>query len=117
MHTWRLLFILAMFTAFSIPITAAPTPGLEASGLAHKVLSGPDDDGDLEISVKVTVRNTTESDVDAEVGVHAVDKEDFEVFDVRLSGKVKAGQTRVLSDTQFITEKLYKSIARWEIED
>lgn len=91
--------------------------GLEVSGLAHKVLSGPDDEGDLEISVKVSVRNTTEADRDAEVIIRAVDKEEFEVFEARLTGKVKAGQTRILTDTQFIREKLYKSIARWETEE
>ena len=35
---------------------------LEFTGLAHKVLNGPDDDGDLEISVKLNVRNTTARD-------------------------------------------------------
>ena|SRR6185503_4692984 len=117
MHTWKLLSILALISAFDIQTMAAPTPGLEASGLTHKVLSGPDDDGDLKISIKVTVLNTTEAEIDAAVVARAVDKEDFEVFDVRLTGKVKAGKIRVLTDTQFITEKLYKSIARWEIED
>ena len=91
--------------------------GLEFSGLAHKVLAGPDSDGDLQISIKVNVRNPTSADHDAKVVVRAVDNDDYEVFDVQLTGKVKAGQTRILTDTQFINEKVYKSIARWEIED
>jgi hypothetical protein len=108
-----------LLVSLMVPIAdvAAAPPGLETSGLAHKVLSGPDDEGDLEISVKVSVRNTTEADQEAQVIIRAVDKEEFEVFEVRLSGKVKAGQTRVLTDTQFISEKLYKSIVRWEVEE
>lgn len=91
--------------------------GLEFSGLAHKVLAGPDSDGDLQISIKVNVRNTTKTDHDAKVVVRAVDNDDYEVYDVQLTGKVKAGQTRTLTDTQYINEKVYKSIVRWEIED
>lgn len=91
--------------------------GLEFSGLAHKVLAGPDSDGDLEISIKVNVRNATNTDQDVKIVVRAVDKDDYEVFDVQLTGKVKAGQTRILTDTQFISEKVYKTIVRWEIED
>jgi hypothetical protein len=83
--------------AAALPMTAVAAQGVEFSGLAHKVLAGPDQD--------------------VEVFVRAVDKEDFEVFDVRLRGRVKAGQTRVLSDTQFIGEKLFKSIVRWEVEE
>lgn len=97
--------------------TAGTPPGIEVSGLAHKVLSGPDEDGDLEISVKLTVKNTTEADTRVEITVQAIDGEDFEVFDVRLSGSVKAKQTRVLTDTQFISEKLYKTIVKWQIEE
>ena len=110
-----LFILLSIFVGLTGAITAAQ--GLEVSGLAHKVLSGPDDEGDMEISVKVSVRNTADTDRDAEVVVRAVDKEEFEVFEVRLTAKVKAGQTRTLSDTQFVGEKLYKSIVRWEIEE
>src|SRR5215475_250938 len=91
--------------------------GVEFSGLAHKVLSGPDSDGDLLISIKLNARNATDIDQDAKVVVRAVDKDDYEVFDVQLIGKVKAGQMRILTDTQFINEKVYKSIVRWEIEE
>ena len=49
--------------------------------------------------------------------VRAVDRDDYEVFDVALTGKVKARESRVLTDTQFISEKVYKTVVRWEIED
>ena len=115
---FRQLLAVALLTTLTlVGVAVSAPPGLEFSGLAHKVLGGPDDDGDIEISVKVSVRNATDTDQDAEVVVRAVDKEDYEVFEVQLTGKVKAGQTRVLTDTQFISEKRYKSIVRWEIEE
>ena len=65
----------------------------------------------------MNVRDTTGKDQDVKVIVRAVDGEDYEVFDMQLTGNVKARETRVLTDTQFINEKLHKTIVRWEIED
>lgn len=104
---------------FTVPIShaAGQSPGIEVSGLGHKVLSGPDSAGDLEISVKLTVKNTTDADMMVRVRVQGIDRDDFEVFDVQLSGIVKAKQTRVLTDTQYLSEKLYNSIVKWQVED
>lgn len=113
----RLLIVSFLLTFPLMTLAVSPPRDLEFSGLAHKVLGGPDEDGDLKISIKVTVRNTTGGDQDVKVVVRAVDNDHYEVFDVELSGKVKAGETRTLTDTQYINEKLYKTIARWEIED
>jgi hypothetical protein len=100
-------------------ITAAVSApkGIEISEFAHKVIDGPDDDGDLEISVKVNVRNTIARDQEVKIKVRAVDAEEYEVFDMPITGTVKARETRVLTDTQFISEKVYKTVVRWEIED
>lgn len=113
----QLLVLSLILTLPLISPATTPPKGLEFSGLAHKVLNGPDDDGDLEISVKLNVRNVTAKDQDVKVAVRAVDAEEYEVFDVHLTGKVKAREGRVLTDTQFISEKVYKTIVRWEIEE
>jgi hypothetical protein len=113
----RLLTLSLVLTLPLISPATTPPKGLEFTGLAHKVLTGPDDDGDLEISVKLNVRNTTAKDQDVKVIVRAVDAEEYEVFDVQLTGKVKAPEARVMTDTQFISDKVYKTIVRWEIED
>ena len=114
----RRLLSLTLILMLPLITAALSAPkGLEFSGLAHKIVDGPDEDGDLEISVKVNVRNTTGKDQDVKIKVRAVDAEDFEVFDMPITGIVKARETRVLSDTQFISEKVYKSVVRWEIED
>jgi hypothetical protein len=113
----RLLTLTLILTLPSITPAMSDQKGLEFSGLAHKVLSGPDNDGDLEISVKLNVNNTTAKVMDVKVVVRAVDAEGYEVFDTQLTGKVNARETRILTDTQYINEKLYKTIVRWEIED
>ena len=114
----RRLLTLALILTLPLISSAVSAPkGLEFSGLAHKVVDGPDDDGDLEISIKVNVRNTTGKDQDVKIKVRAVDAEDYEVFDMPITGIVKARESRVLTDTQFISEKVYKTIVRWEIED
>jgi hypothetical protein len=78
----RLLIITLILTLPLIAPAISTQKDLEFSGLAHKVLGGPDDDGDLEISVKVTVRNTSGTDQDVKVIARAVDGEEYEVFDV-----------------------------------
>ncbi|HEU4434780.1 MAG TPA: hypothetical protein VFR51_15450 [Pyrinomonadaceae bacterium] len=111
-----LTFALILTLPLISPATSLPK-GLEFSGLAHKVVDGPDEDSDLEISVKVNVRNTTGKDRDVKIKVRAVDAEEYEVFDMPITGIVNAHETRVLTDTQFISEKVYRTIVRWEIED
>ena len=113
----QLLTLTLILTLPSISPAMSARKGLEFSGLAHKVLGGPDTDGDLEISVKLNVQNTTARVQDVKVVVRAVDSEGYEVFDVELTGKVNARDSRILTDSQYINEKLYKTIVRWEIED
>ncbi|HKP36019.1 MAG TPA: hypothetical protein VJT71_04105 [Pyrinomonadaceae bacterium] len=96
---------------------AGPPPGVEVLELAHKVLSGPDSDGDLKISIKVMLKNTTKSDAKVDITVQAIDSDNYEVFDVNLKGIIKTKQTGALTDTQYISEKLYKSIVKWQVEE
>ena len=113
----RLLTLTLILTLPLITAAVSAPDGIEFTGLAHKVVAGPDSDGDLEISVKLTARNTTDEEQNVKVIVRAVDRDDYEVFDMALTGKVKARESRILTDTQFISEKVYKSVVRWEIED
>jgi len=106
--------------AFAISVdasSAAPHLGIEVGEPQIKVIDGPDDDGDLRISVKVTVKNTTETEMNVELNVQALDRDNFEVFDMFLSDAVRAGQERVLTDTDYIQERTYKSVAKWRVEE
>ena len=113
------LFLLSSILLPTSIATASKSPpqGIEYGEVICKRLSGPDRDGDLDISVKVTVRNRSENDVEIDISVRAIDGEDFEVLDLFLDGLVRAGETRVLTDSYFLNEQTYKTISRWEIED
>ena len=100
------------------PVYAGDLPtGIVVERLDHKVLSGPDKDGDLRISVKALVKNATDRDVEIDITLEAIDAEDFEVLDVPLSGTIPAHGTKALSDWQYLAEKTYKTIATWRLEE
>lgn len=102
----------------SFPSSGGELPhGVVVERIDHKVLSGPDEDGDLKISVKVVLRNSTDEDVVVDLEIEAIDSDDFEVLDVSLSGMVAAKGSRSLSDWQYVNEKSYKSIAKWQLDE
>jgi hypothetical protein len=104
--------ILALFVA-----PAFALEGVEVSGVEHRVLEGPDEDGELYVSFKATVKNTFAEERELEVWLQAVDKDGYEVFDVPLKGRFKPSEQRTLTDTQWIKEKLYKTIVKWQVEE
>jgi hypothetical protein len=114
----RAFTLSAVFLLFgAVPLQAASPPSLTYGEVSCKLLAGPDKDGDMDISVKVTVSSSSENDLDVKVTVRALDSEDFEVFETYLEEIVPAGGTKVLTDTDFISERIYKTIVRWEIEE
>src|SRR5215831_13833033 len=108
-------FVLLLTTTLSLA-TDLPA-GIEVVAIEHKVLSGPDKDGDLRISVKVTLRNATERNIPVDITLRALDAEEFVVFDAPLSATVKANGTRTLSDWAFVPQNVYKSIVKWELQE
>jgi hypothetical protein len=102
--------------SFQTPF-AAPHLGIEVGEPQRKVVDGPDDDGDLKVSFKVEVKNTAEIDVEVELVVSGLDRDNFELFDFTISGVVKNGRPRVLTDTQYIKQRLYNLITRWQVEE
>jgi hypothetical protein len=58
-------FPVVMTLAFLLVLpafAAAPRLGIEVAAPEHKVIDGPNEDGDLDLSVKVMVKNTLEMD-------------------------------------------------------
>jgi hypothetical protein len=111
-----LLIAIALLSGIGAYADDLPT-GVVVERLDHKVLSGPDKDGDVRISVKAVVKNTTDRDVEIDITLEAIDAEDFEVLDVPLSGTIPAHGAKALSDWQYLAEKTYKTIATWRLED
>ena len=82
------------------PLLVAPiaTPVLAGdavavANVAHRVINGPDSEGDVLISVKADVTNLLDTDQEVEVWVQALDAEGFEVTDIELSGRLAGTDT------------------------
>ena len=74
------------------------------------------EDGDVELSVKLSVENQTD-DEDVYVTVKGLDAEGFEVLNFIMDGKVSIGATKTLTTIEsYIDEKLFRQIRSWEFE-
>jgi len=95
----------------------ASVPDLEVGPVEAKAISGPDEDGDLLVSIKVTVTNNADSERSVNLQIQALDGEEFEVFECNLEGKVDPEATRTISDTDYINAELYRSISQWRVDE
>lgn len=113
-----LVLLLATMILGHQSLQAQTNPGtLEFGNIESKVLSGPDTDGDVWFSVKVEARNESDTERYVDITIRGVDQEGFEVVELNLKGTVKAGQKRMLTDSNYVNAKSYKTIVKWEIED
>jgi hypothetical protein len=98
--------------------TSMPSePGYEAGPVDARIVSGPDEDGELLISIKVMVRNDSDADLDFEFKIQACDNDEFEVAEFELEGQVKARTTKSITDTDYIKPEVFNSISTWNIEE
>jgi hypothetical protein len=95
---------------------AGSSLGVEVDDPESKILEGADDEGDLTVGMRVSVKNTSESEESVELVVQGLDRDGYELFEFYLSGVVKAGQTRNLTDRDYVPENLHKSIVRWRVD-
>ena len=116
---WRIAMCLlvGVICVPTLPSWAGARLGIEVDEPECKILQPADKDGDIEIAIKVTVQNTSETEAEVKTIIQGIDREGFEVFEVRLSDAVKAGQSRVLTDSDFMQERRFKSIVRWRVEE
>lgn len=97
--------------------TPATTSDLEFGEVYAKVVSGPDEDGDLEISIRVTVINNSDSEQDVDLSIQGLDSDEFEVYETDLEGKVGPKSQQSITDTDFIDAEVYQTITHWRIEE
>jgi len=96
--------------------SAGSAADYETGAVEHRVISGPDKDGDLLVSTKVMVTNHSDEEIVVNLELQACDSEGFEVFELDLTGKVAANSTVALTDTDYFNAKAYESISHWNIE-
>lgn len=88
---------------------------VSVTGIKTRKTSQPDSSGDIWFSLKATVRNNSTDD-DVSITIQAIDREGYELKDVTLSGKVRHGQIKVLTDKKYMPYDKYRSIARWRVK-
>lgn len=114
----RLAAMLLLGTIVGSPggAAAGSSLGLEIDDPESKVLEGADDEGDLTVGIRVSVKNTSENEESVELVVQGLDRDGYELFEFYMSGVVKAGQTRNLTERDFVPENIHKSIVRWRVD-
>jgi hypothetical protein len=118
MHKLFLILLLLTFIGVAGETPAQKDKSRISFGeIKVKMISGPDSAGDIKFSVKVEAHNSGTKDKEVDILVRGVDAEGFEIVDLKLKGKVKAGQKRDLTESNYANQQAYQSIVKWEIED
>jgi len=114
----RFAVVMSVACVLAFPtFAAAPRLGIEVAPPEHKVLDGPNADGDLDLSVKVMVKNTLDMDESVQIVVQALDRDDYEVLEVVLSGPVRAGKSRPLTQSAMLQQDVYRTVVAWRVEE
>jgi hypothetical protein len=114
----RFAIVMSVACVLAFPtFAAAPRLGIEIAPPEHKVLDGPNADGDLDLSVKVMVKNTLDMDESVQIVVQALDRDDYEVLEVVLSGPVRAGKSRPLTQSAMLQQDVYRTVVAWRVEE
>jgi len=92
-------------------------PQFEAGPVEARIVSGPSEDGNLFISIKVVVTNYSDEELALDLSIQGCDSDGFELAEFELEGKVKARTTNTITDTDYIEADIYESISNWRIEE
>jgi hypothetical protein len=107
--------LMCLFLLLAPPASAADL--FEVSSIKRKIVEPADSEGDLLVSFKATVKNRTDTPQEAEVWIQGIDGDDFEVVEVQLFGRLKAKESRVLTNMVYVREKTYSSVVKWQVEE
>ena len=94
---------IALLLLLALPVLSGPSD-FRLVDQEHRIVSGPDADGDLEISFRVTVKSLRDKELSIRVIAQGIDQEDFVVYDAYLETNLKPNEERVLRDLQFIPQ-------------
>lgn len=120
MHAMNRTRIAGVLLGVLLSSGAAPARAddvVEVSGIKHKIVEPADDQGDLLVSFKAAVKNLTDAPQEVEVWIQGIDREDFEVVEVQLFGKLKPKETRELTNMVYLREPTYTSVVKWQVEE
>ena len=63
------------------------------------------------------VKNTLDMDESVQIVVQALDRDDYEVLEVVLSGPIRAGKARPLTQSALLQKEVYRTITAWRVEE
>jgi len=63
------------------------------------------------------VKNTLDMDESVQIVVQALDRDDYEVLEVVLSGPVRAGKSRPLTQSAMLQQDVYRTVVAWRVEE
>lgn len=103
-------------------VTICPAPTAEEQNWTFRDpeylrVAPEDEDGDVLVSLKVTVENRADARRRAEVWIRAVDRNGFELFDAVLSGYVPAKGTAILTETTYVNAVTFQRTDHVEVEE
>jgi len=113
----RLQWLVPALALVLLASSPGACPDLDMGPVEARIVSGPDEDGELLISIKVDVANRSDSEVALSLDIQALDGEGFEVFESHLAGKVGPNTFETITDTDYIEKDVYESISRWRIDE
>jgi hypothetical protein len=96
------------------PPVLPEAPGCELIDKAHKIVSGPDGDGDYEISFRATVKNLRETRLAIRIIAQGIDEEDFAIYDMWLEVVLEPDETRVLHGLDYISKSTHDKVVKWD---
>ena len=109
--------LIASMICLALTVTSLATmPGVEVGDVFARVVSGPDEDGELYVSIKVSVTNNTEEEKRVSLSIQGLDSDEFEVYETSLAGTIGPGETGTITDTDYIEKEVYESIYQWRVE-
>lgn len=89
---------------------------IRISNIAAKLMSKPDEDGNVTFAVKATVTNTSDEPISFAFDLQGIDGDDFEVTDVFLGGELGPKESRTVTDRAFISMDDWGRIVRWQAQ-
>lgn len=86
----------------------------KVSDVATKVIATDEDGRDVQLAIKATVENRSDSE-QITICLQGVDAEGFEVGTTHLTGTVPVGGSQTLTRRIHMEERSYKQISRWQL--
>ncbi len=85
---------------------------MKVSDIATKVIN-KDDDGYVSFAIKALVENDSDEE-EVYVCLQGLDNEDFEVYEMTLTGKISTGESKVLTTSDYVAASIFEQIIKWQ---